>query len=105
MRLGSRTLMTNVRLALSSDCPRRLAKSMHDQCGALLVRVRSETGHRASDRRSRDKPGVPSCDTAAREHNTYVKGCKGWSDHAISVAAPVTRSTRAPCPEPLRNIC
>ena len=43
LRLGSDTLMTNVRVALSADCPRRLAKSMHDQCGALLVRVRNGT--------------------------------------------------------------
>ena len=36
LRLGSDMLMTNVRVALSADCPRRLAASVYDQCGALL---------------------------------------------------------------------
>ena len=34
--LGSDMLLTNVRVALSADCPRRLAASVYDQCGALL---------------------------------------------------------------------
>ena len=35
--LSPDTLRRNLRTLFSADCPRRLANSMHDQCGALLL--------------------------------------------------------------------
>lgn len=37
-RFGAAMLLTNLRVALSADCPRRRAHSIYEQCGALLKR-------------------------------------------------------------------